>query len=71
MGSSARRHEPVFTLDIRTQNTRLVNGRQRQEIYALNRVMTTLENKKFSLIKSKMVGREKDDINDDAEDIFM
>ena len=30
------------------QNTRLVSARQRQEIYALNRVMTTLENKKFS-----------------------
>jgi len=37
VGSSARRHEPVFTLDIRTQNTRLVSARQRQEIYALNK----------------------------------
>ena len=33
------------------QNTRLVSARQRQEIYALNKVMTRLENEKFSLIK--------------------
>ena len=38
---------PVFTLDVRTQNTRLVTPRQRKEIYALNRVMTRLENEKF------------------------
>jgi hypothetical protein len=29
------------------QNTRLVTTRQRQEIYALNRIMTRLENDKF------------------------
>ncbi len=53
--SSARPHtrlrteprEPVFILDVRTQNTRLVTPRQRQEIYALNRVMTRLENERF------------------------
>ena len=39
--------EPVFSTDIRTNNTRLVTPRQRQEIYALNRVMTRLENEKF------------------------
>ena len=39
--------EPVFHTDIRTNNTRLVTPRQRQEIYALNRVMTRLENEKF------------------------
>lgn len=39
--------EPVFHVDVRTQNTRLVTPRQRQEIYALNRVMTRLENEKF------------------------
>ena len=39
--------DPVFSTDIRTQNTRLVTPRQRQEIYALNRVMTRLENEKF------------------------
>ena len=33
--------------DIRVQNSRLVTPRQRQEIYALNRVMTRLENEKF------------------------
>ena len=38
---------PVMYTDIRTQNTRLVTPRQRQEIYALNRVMTRLENEKF------------------------
>ena len=39
--------DAVFALDIRTQNTRLVTTRQRQEIYALNRIMTRLENEKF------------------------
>lgn len=39
--------EPVFAVDIKTQNTRLVTPRQRQEIFALNRVMTRLENEKF------------------------
>ena len=39
--------DAVFALDIRTQNTRLVTARQRQEIYALNRIMTRLENEKF------------------------
>ena len=39
--------DPVFSTDIRTQNIRLVTPRQRQEIYALNRVMTRLENEKF------------------------
>eukprot|EP00094_Tigriopus_californicus_P006292 TCALIF_06058-PA protein Name:"Protein of unknown function" AED:0.09 eAED:0.09 QI:0/0/0.5/0.5/1/1/2/10/219 len=38
---------PIFSLDIKTQNTRLVTTRQRQEIYALNRLMTTLENERF------------------------
>ncbi len=39
--------DAVFALDVRTQNTRLVTARQRQEIYALNRIMTRLENEKF------------------------
>ena len=39
--------DAVFALDIRTQNTRLVTARQRQEIFALNRIMTRLENEKF------------------------
>ena len=39
--------DPVFAVDMRVQNTRLVTPRQRQEIYALNRVMTRLENEKF------------------------
>ncbi len=39
--------DAVFTLDVRTQNTRLVTVRQRQEIYALNRIMTRLENERF------------------------
>ena len=39
--------DPVFSTDVRTQNTKLVTPRQRQEIYALNRVMTRLENEKF------------------------
>ena len=39
--------EPVFSTDFKTQNTKLVTPRQRQEIYALNRVMTRLENEKF------------------------
>ena len=40
--------QPVFSLDIKTQNTRLVTARQRREIYALNRVMTRLENQRFA-----------------------
>ena len=39
--------EPVFSVDVRTQNVRQVTPRQRQEIYALNRVMTRLENEHF------------------------
>lgn len=41
---------PIFSLDIKTQNTRLVTVRQRQEIYALNRLMTTLENERFKTL---------------------
>lgn len=34
---SQENKDPVFFLDIKTQNKRLVTPRQRQEIYALNR----------------------------------
>ncbi|CAB4060614.1 unnamed protein product [Lepeophtheirus salmonis] len=37
----------VFPLDVKTQMTRLVTPRQRQEVFALNRTMTRLENEKF------------------------
>merc|ERR1712079_131554 len=39
--------DPIFTLDVRTGNSRQVTPRQRQEIYALNRVMARLENDRF------------------------
>ncbi len=37
-----------FVSLLSTQNTRLVTPRQRQEIYALNRLMTRLENERFA-----------------------
>ncbi len=37
-----------FVFLLSTQNTRLVTPRQRQEIYALNRLMTRLENERFA-----------------------
>eukprot|EP00096_Caligus_rogercresseyi_P015572 TRINITY_DN8031_c0_g1_i1.p1 TRINITY_DN8031_c0_g1~~TRINITY_DN8031_c0_g1_i1.p1 ORF type:complete len:223 (+),score=67.29 TRINITY_DN8031_c0_g1_i1:23-670(+) len=43
-----QQHQLVFTLDVKTQMTRLVTPRQRQELYALNRIMTRLENEKFN-----------------------
>jgi len=43
---SGEARDPVFALDIRTQKARLVTERQRKEIYALNRVMTKLENER-------------------------
>ena len=60
--------EPVFLLDVRCQNVRQVTPRQRQEIYALNRVMTRLENDRF-----KKFCQEKGFKGDQlvAEDIFM
>ena len=76
--SSRRRHqsssdeprEPVFILDVRTQNTRLVTPRQRQEIYALNRVMTRLENDKFKQFCSEK-GHKGDASVNSSYDIFM
>ena len=63
--------EPVFSTDMRVQNTRLVTPRQRQEIYALNRVMTRLENEKFKRFCTEK-GFKGDQEKDVVEyDIFM
>jgi hypothetical protein len=45
-GGGGEVREPVFALDVRTQRSRLVTDRQRKEIYALNRLMTKLENER-------------------------
>ena len=60
--------DPIFLLDVHCQNSRQVTPRQRQEIYALNRVMTRLENERF-----KKFCQEKGFKGDQliAEDIFM
>ena len=63
--------DPVFSTDMRVQNTRLVTPRQRQEIYALNRVMTRLENEKFKRFCTEK-GYKGDQDKDVVEyDIFM
>lgn len=62
--------EPVFVLDVRTQNSRLVTSRQRQEIYSLNRVMTRLENDKFKQFCQEK-GHRGDDIVGETYDIFL
>lgn len=63
--------DPVFAVDMRVQNTRLVTPRQRQEIYALNRVMTRLENEKFKRFCTEK-GFKGDQDKDVVEyDIFM
>ncbi len=59
----------MFFLDVRTQNARLVTARQRQEIYALNRIMTRMENDRFRQFCQER-GHKGDFVPDDY-DIFM